>query len=239
MGIFLTLLLRTFRAANGKCSAAALLIPIAIGNAVAVTYYRSDWLRDGLTWVSPAPVIIAGFFLFTPPVVHLVVPPSVMAVEAGVDSKAPVVFIVFDELPLVSLLDRAGEMDVGRYPNFAALAETSTWYKYTATAHDLTLWAVPALLTGDLPDQSLVLTTANYPGNLFTLLDRSHGLSVMESHTYLCPSEMCGENQPPTTFSQRFDSLISDAARVRGDHRPRPFGIGICVRHVRRGIGGG
>ena len=214
VGIFLTLLLRTFALRIVSAPAAALLIPIAMGTAMAVTYYRSEWLRDGLTWVSPAPVIIAGFFLFTPPVVHLVVPPSFVAVEAGVESKAPVVFIVFDELPLVSLLDRAGEMDVGRYPNFAALAETSTWYKYTATAHDLTLWAVPAMLTGDLPDQSLVPTTANYPGNLFTLLDRSHELSVMESHTYLCPSEMCGETRPPTTFSQRFGSLIGDAARL-------------------------
>ena len=211
VGIFLILLLQTFALRIVSSPVAALPIPIAIGVAMAVTYYRSDWFRDGLTWVSPAPIIIASFFLFTPPVVHLVVPPSVTAVEVGVDSKAPVVFIVFDELPLVSLLDRVGEMDVRRYPNFAALAETSTWYKYTATAHDLTLWAVPALLTGDLPDQSLVPTTANYPGNLFTLLDRSHGLNVMESHTYLCPSDMCGENQPPTGFWQRFGSLISDA----------------------------
>ena len=240
VGIFLILLLQTFALRIVSSPVAALPIPIAIGVVMAVTYYRSDWVRDGLTWLSPAPVIIAGFFLFTPPVVHLVVPPSVTAVEVGVDSKAPVVFIVFDELPLVSLLDRAGEMDVRRYPNFAALAETSTWYKYTATAHDLTLWAVPALLTGDLPDQSLVPTTANYPGNLFTLLDRSHGLNVMESHTYLCPSDMCGENQPPTGFWQRFGSLISDAGlSVRDDHRPRPFGISICIRHVRRGIGGG
>jgi hypothetical protein len=212
VGIFLVLLLQTLAQRIVSIPEAALPIPIAIGLAMAVTYYRSEWLRDGLTWVSPAPIIIAGFFLFTPPVVHLVVPPSVTAVEAGVDSTAPVVFIVFDELPLVSLLDRAGELDVGRYPNFAALAETSTWYKYTATAHDLTLWAVPALLSGDIPDQSLVPTTGNYPGNLFTLLDRSHDLNVMESETYLCPSDMCGDTQPSTGFWQRFGSLVNDAA---------------------------
>ena len=214
VGIFVTLIARTFALRIVSAPAAALLIPIAIGIAMAVTYYRSEWLRDGLTWVGLAPMIIVGFFLFTPPVVHLVVPRGLVPVEAGVESNAPVVFIVFDELPLVSLLDRAGELDVGRYPNFAALAETSTWYKYTATAHDLTLWAVPALLTGDSPDQSLVPTTANYPGNLFTLLNRSHELSVMESHTYLCPSEMCVETQPPTRFWQRIGSLIGDAARL-------------------------
>jgi hypothetical protein len=214
VGIFLTLLLRAFALRVVSASWAALLIPIAIGTAVGVTYYRSEWLRDGLSWVSPAPLIIAGFFLFTPPVVHLVFPPSITTVEAGVESTAPIVFIVFDELPLVSLLDRAGEMDGRRYPNFAALSDTSTWYKYTATAHDLTLWAIPALLTGDLPDQSLVPTTANYPGNLFTLLDRSHELNVMESETYLCPSDMCGETQPPATFGQRLGSLIGDAAHL-------------------------
>jgi Sulfatase len=214
VGMFVALLLLTFALRVVSPPWAAVLIPIAIGAIAAVVYYRSEWLRDGLVWLSAVPLAIAGFFLFTPPVVHLVVPPSVAAVEAGVESKAPVVFIVFDELPLVSLLDRAGEMDVGRYPNFAALAETSTWYKYAATAHDLTLWAIPALLTGGPPDQSLVPTTANYPGNLFTLLDRSHELNVVESHTYLCPSEMCGETQPPTRFWQRFSSLIGDAVRL-------------------------
>jgi hypothetical protein len=216
VGVFVTLLLRTFALRIDSASWAALLIPIAIGAAAGVAYNRTEWLRDGLAWLGVVPLVSAGFFLFTPPVVHLVVPPTFVEVDAVIESTAPVVFIVFDELPVVSLLDRSGELDVGRYPNFGALAEMSTWYKYTATAHDLTLWAVPALLTGDLPDQSLVPTTANYPGNLFTLLDRSHELNVVESHTYLCPSEMCGETQPPTSFGQRFGSLIGDAAHLYG-----------------------
>ena len=58
-------------------------------------------------------------------------------------------------------------------PNFADLASMSTWYKYTAAAHDYTWWAVPALLTGQFPDTSRLPTAANYPGNLFTLLDDS------------------------------------------------------------------
>ncbi len=48
VGIFLTLLLRTFALRIVSAPVAALLIPIAIGTAMAVTYYRSDWLRDGL-----------------------------------------------------------------------------------------------------------------------------------------------------------------------------------------------
>jgi hypothetical protein len=214
VGIFVTLLTRTVLLRTVPDPRAALLIPIAIGTAVAVTYYRSEWLRDGLAWVSPAPLIIAGFFLFTPPVLHLVIPPSFTAVEAGVDSTAPVVFVVFDELPVVSLLNRAGDIDADRYPNFAALAGMSTWYKYTATAHDGTLWAIPALLTGDLPEQSLVPTTANYPGNLFTLLDAAYELNVMESQTYLCPSEMCGGVKASAHFWERSASLIADSGRL-------------------------
>ena len=63
----------------------------------------------------------------------------------------------------------------------------STWYKYTAAAHDYTWWAVPALLTGQLPDTSRLPTAANYPGNLFTLLDDSHELNVVEPFTRLVP----------------------------------------------------
>ena len=191
-----------------------LVASIAAGVAVAVVYYRSERVRDAFVWFTPAPLIIAGFFLLTPPVLHLVVPPSFADVEVDGEPTAPVVFVVFDELPLVSLLDRGGEIDADRYPNFAALAETSTWYKYTATVHESTFWAMPAILTGQVPSPARLPTTSDYPGNLFTLLHESHDLHVVESFTNLCPPAMCGEVQAPTTFGLRFGSLVVDSARL-------------------------
>ena len=113
-------------------------------------YGRSKWFKTFLTYLIPAPLIFALFFLLTPPVSGLVFPSSTADVEAAVASDTPVVFVVFDEFPLVSLLNAQGGIDATRYPNFAALASMSTWYKYTAAAHDNTLWAVPSLLTGQI-----------------------------------------------------------------------------------------
>jgi hypothetical protein len=214
VGFFFALLARTLLLRISTVLWGALLVPVVVGTFAAVTYFRTDWVRDGLAWLVPVPLIAASFFLLTAPMVHLISPQRVAAVDVEIGEAAPVVFIVFDELPLVSLLDRAGELDAVRYPNFAKLAEMSTWYKYTATAHDGTLWAVPALLTGNPPQQSLVPTAANYPGNLFTLLHGSHELQVLESHTFLCPPEMCLEPQRPLRFGQRLGLLIADSARL-------------------------
>lgn len=215
VGIFVILLVQTLIIRVATAPWIVLLTPpIAIGTLTAVTYYLSDWLRDAFAWLIPVPLIIAGFFLLTPPVFHLVFPPTLTAVEVDTDPKAPVVFIVLDELPVVSLLNRAGEIDADRYPNFATLAEMSTWYKYTAAAHDSTLWAIPALLTGEVSYPSRLPTTADYPGNLFTLLNRSHELHVEESFTHLCPPEMCDGAQTSTTFRERFGSLLRDTARL-------------------------
>ena len=214
VGIFVILLVQTWAVRVVTGPRAGLVPAAVIGAVIAVFYYRSDWLRDAFAWLIPVPLIIAGFFLLTPPVSRLVFQPNVAQVEVDVDPGAPVVFIVFDEFPVVSLLDRAGEIDADRYPGFAALAGMSTWFKHTATAHDNTLWAVPALLTGDVPHPSRLPTTADYPGNLFTLLDGSHEMHVVEPFTHLCPADVCEGRDELTTFEERFGTLIRDSARL-------------------------
>jgi hypothetical protein len=161
-------------------------------------------------------LIFGLFFLFTPPVSGLVLPrDSTMAGTTGIQSETPVVFVILDEFPLISLLDDEGQIDSLRYPNFADLSSRSTWYKYTAAAHDNTLMAVPALLSGRQPDNSLLPTTDNYPGNLFTLLSRSHDLNVIEPFTFLCPATECGAAQRGP-FLATMGSLIADSAKLYG-----------------------
>ena len=45
------------------------------------------------------------------------------------ESPAPVVMVVFDELPGHALMDANGRLDAKRFPSFAALGEDATWYR--------------------------------------------------------------------------------------------------------------
>ena len=71
--------------------------------------------------------------------------------QAAKRPTRPVVMVVFDELPLTSLLDGRGRIDRFRYPNFAALAGDSTWYANATTVSDSTKLAIPSILDGRLP----------------------------------------------------------------------------------------
>jgi hypothetical protein len=120
--------------------------------------------------------------------------------------------VVFDELATASLLDERLEIDQGRYPNFAALARESTWFRNAATVDAWTVNAVPAILTGTQPEHGRLPIHSEHPNNLFTLLRDSHDLRVAESLTRLCPRDICprtGEG-----FGGRMSSLFSDASVI-------------------------
>ena len=214
VGVFVTLTAHTTLVRLTSINWVVLLVVSALVGALSVwAYGKSKGFRSFLTYLIPAPLIFALFFLFTPPVSGFVSPTSTEEVAADVGNETPVVFVVFDEFPVVSLLDQSGQIDMVRYPNFASLASISTWYKHTASAHDSTLWAVPALLSGRTPSGSLLPTVNDYPGNLFTLLEPSHELHVVEPFTQLCPPEMCGA-VAAATLGGRFSTLMIDAVRL-------------------------
>jgi Sulfatase len=214
VGIFVALTSQTTLVRLTSINWVVLMVGSAlIGVVAGWAYGRSKWFKTFLTYLIPAPLIFAAYFLVTPPVSGLVFPSSSTGFEAGTASDTPVVFVVFDEFPVVSLLNAQGGIDATRFPNFAALASMSTWYKYTAAAHDNTLWAVQALLTGQVPDSSLLPTAANYPGNLFTLLDQTHEMNVVEPFTHLCPPALC-ESDQSTSFADRISALAIDSTRL-------------------------
>ncbi|HEX2296081.1 MAG TPA: sulfatase-like hydrolase/transferase [Actinomycetota bacterium] len=103
---------------------------------------------------------------------------------------APVVFVVFDELPLASLLDGRGGIDDERFPGFARLASISTWYRNATTPQTFTKEALPALLTGTYPVRQ-VHVTFDYPRNLFSLLGRTHEIRASDVPANLCPPDLC------------------------------------------------
>ena len=102
-----------------------------------------------------------------------------------------IVVVVFDELPLTSLLGPGGRIDVGRYPSFAGLARTATWYRGATAVHDSTALALPSMLDGRYPKRGLRSDVISHPVNLFTLLADSHEVNASEEATGLCPTSLC------------------------------------------------
>ena len=102
-----------------------------------------------------------------------------------------IVVVVFDELPLTSLMGPGGQIDAGRYPSFAGLARTATWYRGATAVHDSTALAVPAMLDGRYPKRGLRSDVISHPVNLFTLLADSYEVNASEEATGLCPTSLC------------------------------------------------
>jgi hypothetical protein len=78
-------------------------------------------------------------------------PRNAPAPGPGIPHDPPVVLVVFDALPVRLLEDATGHIDSERFPNFAALARTGTWYRNATTIHESTRFSVPAILDGERP----------------------------------------------------------------------------------------
>ena len=169
---------------------------VLVGTAVVLTwlsgwvYLRYRIVRLYLTFLSPAILVVPILFLSGPSVQRIIAPATLPgAGPANGVPDTPIVMVVFDELPLQSLLDRDGRIDSGRFPAFAKLGGQATWYRNTATVSYSTQYSLPGLLTGNRPkpDRAILPTLAEHPKNLFSWLRNSHRLNVFESTTRLCP----------------------------------------------------
>jgi hypothetical protein len=194
-------------------STALLLLAAAIGAGGAVAYLRAAVVRSFITVLAPAPLLFLGLFLFGSPVSKITISSEAHGRSAAVPSRTPVVIVVFDEFPLLSLLGGNGRIDAVRYPNFAALAGQSTWFRRTLSVSGDTTQAVPAILTGRNPDPDALPFFSDHPDNLFTLFGGTYRLNVVEPITSLCPAKLC---PPPREkgFIDRERALLSDVSVV-------------------------
>jgi uncharacterized membrane protein YeaQ/YmgE (transglycosylase-associated protein family) len=173
------------------------LIALGVGAAVValVLVIRFGVIRQFLRYLAVAPVIFVAIFLFSSPASAVVTgsePSSLAGVKIGNPKR--VVMIVMDEFPLESLLDGSGKIDAALYPNFAALAGTSTWYRNDTSVAPFTEWAVPAIMTGHYPtDPSAVPLATDYPNSIFRLFGGAYRMNVHESITHVCPTAICPE----------------------------------------------
>ncbi|MGH9031779.1 MAG: sulfatase-like hydrolase/transferase [Acidimicrobiia bacterium] len=183
------------------------------GIAAALAYVSLHGARLVVRVLAATPFLFGLLFLLSPGVSAIVFGDEADGRSAGSASDAPVVMIVFDEFPTTMLLSAPQRIDARRYPNFARLARTATWYPNATAVSDMTTRAVPAILTGEFPRAGTVPTASEHPDNLFTLLDRSHRMQVREEVTQLCTERVCGERaaQP---FPDRMRSLAEDMSVI-------------------------
>ena len=190
-----------------------------IGIGVAVCYASFSAVRLLFTFLSPAILLFPLIFVFRPATAPVLFPRNVSPSAAQPVSPSghahvqPVVLVVFDELPLTSLLDEHYRIDATRYPHFADLAQNATWFRRTVTVDEHTIVAVPAILSGTRPRPGALPTYEHYPHNIFTLLQNTHDLHVFESHTRLCPETLCTEALR-LTRRQRLRAMMSDLRYV-------------------------
>jgi len=186
---------------------------VVIGLAVALAVWRLRPARSFLTILSAAPLVFLALFLFSSNVSKLVTSSgSAHAATVRIRATTPVVFLLFDEFPVIDLQDSSGGIDARRFPNFARLAEGSTWFRNTTTLSATTTVAVPAILTGQKPKKGALPIFRDHPNNLFTLLGAHYRMHVIESQTRLCPQDLCARKSAGA--ESRLSSLYSDVKVV-------------------------
>ncbi len=182
------------------------------GALAAALYARLPAARLVLTVLAPAPLLFLALFLLDSDASRLTLSGTRSAYAAGAHPRAPVVFVVFDELPSNSLLDRRERVDPVRFPHFAALQRNSVWFANESVVSEGTLHGVPSLLTGLYPRPDELPLYHDHPRNLFTLLGGGTELHVAETETHLCPPALCqGSGR---SFGGRFGSLYADTSIV-------------------------
>ncbi|MGH8938162.1 MAG: sulfatase-like hydrolase/transferase, partial [Actinomycetes bacterium] len=176
--------------------------PVLVGLAAVVAVgalwliARSAAARTFVTFLTPAPLVFALLFLLASPTGALVRPGQDGTVADGTDRDGPappVVMILLDELPLVSLLDSTGQVDERVFPNFARLAGTSHWFRNATAVSGYTQSAVPSILTGRTPEPGVAPSYVEHPDNLFSLLAPDYRIRPFETITQLCDPAMCEE----------------------------------------------
>ncbi|WP_433533546.1 sulfatase-like hydrolase/transferase [Micromonospora sp. CA-263727] len=190
-----------------------LVAATAVGAAGVFVHRR--WRVPGrvLRLAGVGPLVFVGLFLFASPTGPVVLPRG----EGGVAGTAtgnlhpPVVMLILDELPLVSLLGPDGGIDAARFPHFAELAAGSTWYRNATGVSGWTPYALPAMLTGRYPAEGVAPHYSHYPDNLFTAFGGLYDIRAEESITRLCPPSRC---EQPVTPEQGLGVLLRETGKL-------------------------
>lgn len=172
----------------------ALRLVLALQGAGIVAYLHRRHPPPGCSCgTPPVPILLVAMFLLASAVAPLVQPVAteVETATASSTDRPPVVVVVLDELPTLSIVDGSGGIDRALLPNLAQLADTSTWYRNHTAVAPATGMSLPSLLTGRLPEDPFDMKAATadqHPDNLITLLGQTHEVHGREWATSMCGS---------------------------------------------------
>jgi hypothetical protein len=193
---------------------AAVVIPIAsiAGVVCAVAYQRQPIAQAFASVLAMGVIVVPVAFWLQPEIYRLLSnDPDVAVAGKSVpvaSRNVPVVMMVFDEMPLVSLLDAEATIDAGLFPNLADLARDGIWFRNATTVSDYTRWALPAIVSGMRPRPEASPSARDHPRSIFSLLARTHDVSAIESVTDLCPERVCDRTEVP--MQSRIETLAND-----------------------------
>ena len=193
-------------------------IPLVLiaGVGVAIAYARNEGARSVVSALAPLPPIILAYVFLLTPVSGLVFGgEDEVELPEQPDATAPVVMVVFDELPGHALMDARGRIDAERFPNFALLADDATWYRDGTTSRSDTELAVPTLATGINAPLDSLGTSADHPRSIFTLLGSSYQMHVSEPWTNVCPDSLC-EGGTESTDEGELGSILATIPPILG-----------------------
>ncbi len=172
-----------------------------VGAIAASGYLVFSPLRLFATFLSLATVVVPIVFLFQSPILSIFSSNDQAPLpDVTFETTPPIVMLVFDQLPLPSLLDRESQIDETLYPHFAELSRNTSWFRNASAVGTLTQEALPSLLTGNYPETGRLPTMAGYPSNVFTLLGSTYRVEGFESLTQLCPETICRPRRRPSFF---------------------------------------
>jgi hypothetical protein len=214
-GVFGNVFARGIDLEGGKVALASGLL----GGALALAIVRWRPGRMLLEYLAVANVFFLVAFLFMSPTSDLISGAGGVEAEIGRVSlptpPGPVVVIVFDELPVSTLLETDGTINADRYPAFARLAESSTWWRNASSSHHRTERAVPELLTGTITAVDALPSYVDLPRNLLTMF------SSIPVERYEPITDMCPRSQCEARVMGELDQMLYDASVVYG-HRVFP-----------------
>lgn len=198
------------RSLDAESAAGPLSVAGALGLLVALARWRFEATRWLLAFLATGLLVFPAVFLLRPGVSKMLTGSDhEISPVATSPPSLPVVLLIFDELPLSSLLSDTDTIDASRYPNFAALAGEATWFRRAVTVSDFTVQAVPSILTGRYPRADRLPTAKDHPNSLMTLLGTPGAANISESVTHLCPSSVCTQNAGASWLSRQ-ESLWTD-----------------------------
>jgi len=142
--------------------------------------------------------------------------------SAADGGRTPVVLVVFDEFPTMTLLDRKNQISKSRFPNFHRLSKGATWYRNNTSPSHVTAQAVPSILTGRGPVNTRP-DYREYPDSIYRFMSKA-GYSVrnLEIYTQLCPPDICKRRKgQPIINPKRGESPHNFGSRVFASVRNR------------------